>query len=207
MLVNVSIVGVSWVIDNFYGFTSECRIDGLNYLPISQWIAQEFSPDDASHITKKMSDWSFFKSYEKNGLNKLEFLEFLEKSLKAKKDINIYELVVDKLKQIAPTEYGCDPELYATDTYYRVWFALRESFFSVLSSTLEQPNGGYFVWGALSDNHSHQDCLDLHNKVFDVDMSFMAIAEQHWLNVRSGCRCDLSLLNDQQLEKRNLKAP
>lgn len=204
---NASIVGVWLVIDAFYGFFNDCKIDGVDYLPISQWIAQEFSPDDAMHITNKIGGWSFFKSYEQTGLNKLEFLEFLERSLQAKKDINVYDLVIDKLKQIAPTKFSCDPELYATDTYYRVWFLLRESFFATLNEAINHPDDRHLVWNALSDNRSHRDCLDLHKKVFVIGKEFIDIAEQHWSKVRSGCRCNLSVLTKRQLDKYGLKAP
>lgn len=195
------------MVDAFYGFFNDCKIDGVDYLPISQWIAQEFSPDDALHITNKVGDWSFFKSYEQTGLNKLEFLEFLEKSFQAKKDINVHDLVVDKLKQIAPTEFGCDPNLYAVDTCYRVWFSLRESFFTGLNEAISHPEDIYLVWDALSDNRSHQDCLDLHGKVFVIGKEFTEIAEQHWLKARSGCRCSLNVMTKRQLDKFGLKAP
>lgn len=196
--------------DSIFGFFNACKIDNITYFPITHWIEKEFSYDDGLHVVNKIGGWSFFQSYEKLGLNKLEFLEFLEKSLQAKKDIHVYEQVVDKLKLIAPTKFGCEPELYASDAKYRAWFLLREGFFKILNDALSVKHYGksvYFVWGALSDMHSHQDCLDLHNKVFCVDESFIAVAEKHWLKVRSGCRCDLSLLNDRQLAKHNLKAP
>lgn len=204
---NASTVGVWLVVDAFYGFFSDRKKDGIEYLPISQWITQEFSPDDALHVTNKLGDWTFFKSYEQTGLNNLEFLEFLEKSLRSKKDINIYDVVVDKLKKIAPTEYDCDPDLYAVDSHYRVWFLLRESFFLTLHDAINHPEDRYLVWDALSDNRSHQDCLDLHKKVFVIGKEFIDIAEQHWSKARSGCRCNLSALTKRQLDRCELKAP
>ncbi|CAD9195571.1 structural protein [Acinetobacter bohemicus] len=193
-----------------FGFFNECKIDNITYFPITKWIEKELSYDDGLYVVNKIGNWSFFQSYEKLGLDKLEFLEFLEKSLRAKKDIHVYEQVVEKLKLIAPTEFGCDANLYAKDIYYRTWFLLRDSFFKVISDALlseHQSKRDYFVWNALSDMHSHQDCLDLHNKVFIIDNSFIAFAEQHWAKARSGCRCDLSVLNERQLSKHNLKAP
>lgn len=191
-------------------FFEEYRIDGVTYLSITEWIDSEFSHNDGLHITNKIGKWSFFQSYEKRGLDRLEFLEFLENSLKAKKDAHVYEQVIKKLKCIAPTEFGCEPEMYARDSRYRTWFSLRESFFSVLNEALLKENSSkpvYFVWGALSDIYSHPNCLDLHNKVFNIDEPFIAIAEQHWAKVRGGCRCYLSVLNERQLAKRNLEAP
>lgn len=196
--------------DSIFGFFGECKIDNINNLPITQWIKKEFSYDDGLYIVNKIGNWSSFQSYEKLGLNRLEFLEFLEKSLQAKKDIHIYEQVIEKLKLMAPTEFGCESELYARDTHYRTWFLLRDSFFKVISDALlneHHSKQGYFVWSALSDMRSYQDCLDLHNKVFIIDKSFVAFAEQHWTKARSGCRCSLGLMSQRQLAKYNLKAP
>lgn len=196
--------------NSVFGFFNECKIDNITNFSITQWIEREFSHDDGLHIVNKIGDWSLFQSYEKLGLDRLEFLEFLEKSLQAKKDIHVYEHVIEKLKLIAPTEFGCESELYARDTHYRAWFLLRDSFFKKLNEALSKESYHktvYFVWNALSGMRSHQDCLYLHNKVFRVDESFVDIAEQHWLQVRSGCRCDLSLMSERQLAKYNLKAP
>lgn len=77
-----------------FGFFNECKIDNITYFPITKWIEKELSYDDGLYVVNKIGNWSFFQSYEKLGLDKLEFLEFLEKSLRAKKDIHVYEQVV-----------------------------------------------------------------------------------------------------------------
>lgn len=186
-------------------FKEESKLHRANCLPISVWIAKEFSQDDGLYIKNKLENWSFYQLYEKLGMSELEFLEFLEKSLKAKKDSHIYKKIIEKLMLIAPNDFGCEPELYATDVYYRVWFLLRDSFHETMNKALSETNRHglmYFMWDSLVDNITPACCAELKDKVFPIDDRFLVIADNHWSKVTGGCRCGLSVLNERQLAKR-----
>jgi len=194
-----------------FSFEEENRIDEVNFFPISKWIMKEFSQENKDYITNKVGDWSFFKRYEEFGLDKLELLEFLQDSFQGQKDKHIQDIVLDKLKEIAPKEFGCDPELYATSKYYRTWFTLRESFFKQMDEQFEQldrqENTKYLMWITVLDNYTPHECEKLNNRIFNVDESFKVIANLHWGEVHEFCRCDLRVMNERMLAKRNLKAP
>lgn len=176
-----------------FSFGSDCLTDNVNYLPISYWLGSEFSPLDQEHIIKKIGNWSFYKSYESTGLDKLEFLEFIEKSFKAKRDKHIYDQAIEKLKIIAPKEFGCDPKLFATDEVYRAWFARREDFLKSYQEALSDtyPN---LKWMAVVDNLAPDICRALGGKVFKKDDPALAeIVHRHWAVVKRGCRCGIRI--------------
>lgn len=99
-----------------FDFESKNIIDNINFFSISTWVEVEFLPEDSAYIVGKIGGWSFYKDYDQNGLDKLEFLEFLEKSFQGKKDQHIHDQVLEKLKTIAPKEFCCNAEIYATES-------------------------------------------------------------------------------------------
>lgn len=176
-----------------FSFGSDCLIDNVNYFSISYWVKKEFSASDQEYIIKKIGNWSFYQSYDKTGLDKLEFLEFIEKSFKAKRDKHIYDQAVGKLRGIAPREFGCDPELFAADEMYRVWFARRENFLKNYQAALKDtyPN---LKWMAIVDNLTPEICRALDGKVFKKDDPMLAeIVHRHWAVVQRGCRCGIRI--------------
>ncbi len=184
-----------------FSFDSECRIDDKIIFPISYWLKTEFSEADQSYIFDKIGDWSFFKSYEKTGMDKLEFLEFIEKSFKAKRDKHIFDQAVDKLINIAPKDFGCDSELYAKDEMYRAWFARRENFLKNYKDGLEVSSREYFYWWPIVDNRTPDSCRRLDGAIFKKgDERLSSIVEQHWNKVNSGCRCGIRLMTERSVK-------
>lgn len=187
----------------------EYKIDNIKYFTISWLINAEFSSEDESYIINKVGDWSFFKTYEQNGLDRLEFLEFLEKSFQAKNDESIYNQVIDKLRMIAPNEFGCDADMYATDSMYRSWFVSREYFFrnyqaaKIRAERSKGRNEIYLEWVPLIDSETPDSCYAFQGKFFSINQSFDDIANQHWTNVQKGCRCFLSSISERSLNRRN----
>lgn len=190
-----------------FEFEPECKIDNIIYFAISRWIEIEFSSEDANHIINKIGEWSFYKSYEQNGLNQLEFLEFLERSFLAKRDQYIHSQIIDKLRLIAPKEFDCDAEIYAIDEMYRAWFTRRDDFFRNYQAAKlrAERNAGrdevYLKWMPLIDSRTPQSCYEFQDKIFNIDQNFEKIANQHWATVQKGCRCFLSSVSGRSLSR------
>lgn len=173
--------------------------------PISQFIKDEFT-NDKEYIFGKIGEWSFYQIYENKGVSYLEFLEFIQQSFQAKKEQHIHELATEKLKRIAPTEFNCQPELYASSRSYRTWFMLRDSFYEKIKSTLGKKEKYYFEWNTALDNRTPQECHQLNGKIFEVNEEFIQVADKHWDEVHEHCRCGIYVLSERMLERKKLKA-
>ncbi|MEG2697280.1 MAG: hypothetical protein RR952_06895 [Cetobacterium sp.] len=190
-----------------FDFESKNIIDNINFFSISTWVEVEFLPEDSAYIVGKIGGWSFYKDYDQNGLDKLEFLEFLEKSFQGKKDQHIHDQVLEKLKTIAPKEFCCNAEIYATDGMYRAWFARRDDFFRNYQAAKlrAERNAGrdevYLKWMPLIDSRTPQSCYEFQDKIFNIDQNFEKIANQHWATVQKGCRCFLSSVSGRSLSR------
>lgn len=186
----------------------ESKIDNIEVFPISYWINREFDEAHRQIIIDKVGSWSFFKAHEEQGLNYHDFLEFMVESFKSKNDEAIKNQIIERFKVIAPTEFSCDPEIFATDSMYRAWFHNRSYFHSVLKKACEakrdNPNKDrYFVlWDAIVDSRTPSICTDLNGVIFSsVDSEFNNIVLDHWNKVNYGCRCTLRALRKIDIER------
>lgn len=188
-----------------FGGSSEKEGEKFSY-----WVKKEF-PDEEPLIMSKVGNWSFTQKYESERICELEFLEFIQESFQSKKDEHIQNKVIDKLKAIAPRDFGCIPSLYASSKHYRTWFILRESFFIRVNQEYEWLNTyddvKYFMWNTSIDNQTPKECQKLNNSIFCVDEDFKLIANKHWAEAREFCRCGINVLSERKLIKLKLKAP
>ena len=203
---SVSIAEACLMVDIDFTFNVS-QVD-LSLKPITQLIGDEFQ-DDVEYITNKIGNWSFCRRYEAEGVSKLEFLEFIQDSFQAKKDAHIQYLATQKLKEIAPKTFNCDPTCYALSKYYRTWFVLRESFFKQMHDVLARKNDDvyFFLWNTILDNNTPDKCKGLNDSIHNANADFILIANKHWSEVHEFCRCGIRYLSERQLLRRNLKAP
>lgn len=189
-------------------FTFNASQVGSNPQPITKLIHEEFN-DDVDYIINKIGNWSFYQRYEAEGVNKLEFLEFIQDSFQAKKDAHIHQLATQKLMGIAPKDFNCDPKAYALSKSYRTWFVLRESFFKQMHDVLARKNDDvyFFLWDTILDNNTPDKCKELNDSIHNANADFILIANKHWIEVHEFCRCSIGYLSERQLLRRNLKAP